>query len=281
MALVRPVPSPAHHTKHIPLLQYPFRSSCFHLAQLDNGATNGSALWLGAQCLSLYLADTLKPKSLAGRRPRAIELGSGIGLSALALCSMGWDVIATDLPDVISSVLSRNIECNASQLPIGSGTIEVRALDWLVPPQQWVWDNVETIALAMESSQNSPPQLHEMSLAPPFDLIISSDTLYSPDLAQALLRTLHALSMLTISSSLAAARPPPIYLCLERRDPTFTDRALSDARNVWDFMVERVPHKKVAKAMEKGNVKWDRDDWDGIEIWKLALNQPPVLAETT
>ena len=81
---------PAHETKHIPLLEHPFRDSVFHLAQRDNGATNGTGLWLGAQCLSFYLADALKYKapssavhSPAGTpRPRAIELGSGIGLSA-------------------------------------------------------------------------------------------------------------------------------------------------------------------------------------------------------
>ena len=82
---------PAHETKHVPLLQYPFRSHIFHLVQLDNGATNGTGLWLGAQCMSLYLSDLLKNKSStstsgpfagAKRRNRAIELGSGIGLSA-------------------------------------------------------------------------------------------------------------------------------------------------------------------------------------------------------
>ena len=83
---------PAHETKHIPILDYPFRALRFHLAQLDNGASNGTALWLGAQCLSLYLADNLKHRSPSspgstalapdGKRPRVIELGSGIGLSA-------------------------------------------------------------------------------------------------------------------------------------------------------------------------------------------------------
>ena len=81
---------PAHETKHVPLLDHPFRDRVFHLTQLDNGATNGTGLWLGAQCLSLFLSDALKsknsPTALAGAcRPRAIELGSGIGLSACVL----------------------------------------------------------------------------------------------------------------------------------------------------------------------------------------------------
>lgn len=86
-----PALRPAHETKHIPVLSYPFRTQQFHLAQLDNGATNGSALWLGAQCLSLFFSDNLKRRPSpsghpdAAFRPRAIELGSGIGLSACVL----------------------------------------------------------------------------------------------------------------------------------------------------------------------------------------------------
>lgn len=80
-----PPPTPAHATKHIPLLSYPFASSTFHLAQLNDGASNGTALWLGAQCLSIYLASIhhkLTPPSAT--RPRVVELGSGIGLTACA-----------------------------------------------------------------------------------------------------------------------------------------------------------------------------------------------------
>ena len=77
---------PAHETKHIPELEYPFLASSFRLAQLDNGVSNGTALWLGAQCLSIYLAHLYGTKHRAptqqARRPRVIELGSGIGLSA-------------------------------------------------------------------------------------------------------------------------------------------------------------------------------------------------------
>lgn len=80
-------PLPAHETKHISQLQYPFRTSVFHLTQLDNGLTNGTGLWLGAQCLSLFLADIYGRTVLRSTRPRAIELGSGIGLSALVSLS--------------------------------------------------------------------------------------------------------------------------------------------------------------------------------------------------
>ncbi len=81
---------PAHKTKHVAELQYTFMHSSFRLTQQDSGITNGTALWLGAQCLSVFLADIYGNKHrsrqlAAHRRPRVIELGSGIGLSAYVL----------------------------------------------------------------------------------------------------------------------------------------------------------------------------------------------------
>ncbi|EIW60008.1 uncharacterized protein TRAVEDRAFT_118360 [Trametes versicolor FP-101664 SS1] len=267
-----PALRPAHETKHIPVLIYPFRTQQFHLAQLDNGATNGSALWLGAQCLSLFFSDNLKRRPSpsghpdAAFRPRAIELGSGIGLSALALASMGWDVIATDLHDVVSSVLADNISSNLSRLPVDSGTVQVRILDWTVPPDRWLWDDPQTIASSeAEKPQSAVPQAPV--LGPPFDLILTSDTIYSPDLVTPLLRALHGLCL----ASASELRTTPVYLCLERRDPALVDHALSEARDSWNFKVERIPHKKLAKALEKSGAHWEKGDWEGVEIWKLAL----------
>lgn len=54
---------PAHQTKHITTLSYQFVTHTFHLSQLDDGRYNGTALWLGAQCLSVYLAEALPPVS--------------------------------------------------------------------------------------------------------------------------------------------------------------------------------------------------------------------------
>lgn len=49
------------------------------------------------------------------------------------------------------------------------------------------------------------------------------------------------------------------------------DRLLSDAKNEWGFVVERIPQKKVAKALEKSSVHWGKSHWEDIEIWKLRL----------
>ena len=74
---------PAHETKHVPSLEYTFLDHTFHLAQSDDGHSNGTTLWLGAQILALYLVYHLKLPSPQKRlNPRAVELGSGVGLTA-------------------------------------------------------------------------------------------------------------------------------------------------------------------------------------------------------
>jgi hypothetical protein len=277
---------PAHATKHLPHLICPFASSSFSLAQLADGVSNGTALWLSAQCLAMYLAHNL-PRSLNAnqRRPRALELGSGIGFTAwapllhlvsfsswiyticrLALASLGWDVLATDIPHVIQSVLKNNVTNNLTALPPNSGTVQVRELDWVVSPDNWAWDHNSIIS---HSSPLRPsPASCQSSLCPPFDLIISADTVYASELLDPFLRTLYTLSTLSTSLSL---RPPPIFLCVERRDSLLLDRLLADASGKWKFAVERIPNKKMARSLEKSGVYWEKSDWDGVELWKLRL----------
>jgi len=263
---------PAHRTKHLPLLvDYPFGSARFSLSQTDDGRlkTTGSTLWLGSQVLSLYLRQVVSTRiQLADglHRPvKVIELGSGIGLSALALASLGCDVVATDVKNVISTVLDLNISNNLPNLPPLSGMIQVRELDWTIPPDQWTWDDQNKITSSSTQSSNLLHKTEDLS-KPPFDLIITSDTLYHPDLVSPLFRSIHALS--TASSSLTL-QSPVIYLCVERRDPMLIDRALLEAKETWGFKTERIAHKKLVKVIEKAEIKWDREDWEGIEIWKL------------
>ena len=181
---------------------------------------------------------------------------------------MGWGVIATDLDDVIQPVLAPNISRNRAHLPSTAGAIEVRVLDWSVSPDQWVWDHPSWIA--SRSGQNTPLlESQSTTLTPPFDLVISSDTLYSPELVTPLLRTLHSLCRCSAESS-PDARFPQVFICLERRDPSLIDRSLAEARGSWDFQLERIPHKRIVKAMEKGGVRWEKDQWDDVEIWKLT-----------
>lgn len=71
---------PAQHTKHLNSLHYPFHDNDFHLAQRDDGVSNGTALWLGGQLMAAFLSQTLATRRTP--RLRAIELGAGIGLTS-------------------------------------------------------------------------------------------------------------------------------------------------------------------------------------------------------
>ncbi|KAM6500596.1 hypothetical protein JOM56_003610 [Amanita muscaria] len=257
---------PAHHTKHLSALNYPFSSSSFLLNQNNDGTSNGTALWLGAQCLSLFL-PTLHSKSPR----RVLELGSGIGLTALALSSLGWDVVATDTQHVIDTVLWANIRNNMSRLPFASGKIQIRELDWTIPPDEWDWNDQRAIASSRSKSSPSTDLL-----GPPFDLVCTADTIYDSALVEPLLRSIHAVCTCSRSKS-STSRPPPAYICIERRDPALTDRFLAEARSVWHFVVERIPRRKVGKAMQKGGVDWAKEEWEGIEIWKLTLSSSKAI----
>ena len=172
-------------------------------------------------------------------------------------------MVATDLSNVIDSVLGRNVGDNTHLV---AGTINVRELDWMVEPEHWSW--VDAKSVSSPSLTRNPPA--EDLLGPPFDLIMTSDTVYIPQLTQPLLRTIHALASL----SSAGGRSPLILLCFERRDPLLIDRTLNDARQALGFKPERIPHKKLTQAMDKAGLRWDKEDWDGVELWRLKLAKP-------
>ncbi|KAI0094008.1 hypothetical protein BDY19DRAFT_902689 [Irpex rosettiformis] len=271
---------PAHETKHIATLEYKFRNSTFHLNQRNDGSTNGTALWMGGQVLSAWLAEHYSKKSRSkkcadptARRPRVIELGSGIGLTALAMCSLGWDVFATDLPAVVDSVLLQNIATNMPNLPPGSGTIEVRVLDWNVPPMEWIWQDDRVIASETRnpSESNSPTLEATTRLAPAFDLIISADTVYSPSLVAPLLRAVDHLSKQTSGDEPARTQQPSIFICLERRDPIVIERLLDEAKKT--YTIEQVPERTMLQTMEKNGLTWNKNDWDGLEIWSFRQSE--------
>lgn len=169
--------------------------------------------------------------------------------------------MATDLPNVIDSVLGQNVSDNAHLV---AGNIQVRELDWRVEPECWSWSDTKSVS--SPSHTGAPPSL----LGPPFDLIVSSDTLYIPQLAQPLLRTIHALASLSSGDGKSSL----ILLCFERRDPLLIDHTLNDARKTWGLKPERVPHKKLVQAMDKAGLRWNKEDWDGVELWKIKLEKP-------
>ncbi|KAG8805948.1 hypothetical protein FRC18_006371 [Serendipita sp. 400] len=179
--------------------------------------------------------------------------------------------------------------------------IECRELDWTVPPEEWTWEDPVVIASHKPSSVHHSPEEGEnergkgvsttrtrttgtRTMSPPYDLIVTADTLYTPDLVAPLFRTIQHLARLSPNSpnppaassspspikgnDLPNARRPsrpvstkyscPIYVAVERRDPLLMDAAYEECQTVWGFKVERVRGVKIRKALEKAGVQWKR-----------------------
>ncbi|CAE6418560.1 unnamed protein product [Rhizoctonia solani] len=263
-----PILEPAHNTKHLPFLHIPFREHLFVLAQADDGASNGTALWLSGQVLAAYVASLPPPAKNAAH---VIELGSGIGFTALVLASLGYHVLATDAHPSVISLLTQNIQRNSQNLP---GSVQVRELDWCVPPERWDWSDPSSI---------TSPRAYSDVVPRSFDLIVTADTLYVPHLTPHLLRTLdhiQALTPVTRSSPPSSnsnqseannnhrPRRPTTLVALERRDPALIDSALA----LVPGSLTRIPHKKLSKALQGVGWNWDASDWEGVEIWKIKWN---------
>jgi len=253
--------APAHSTKHIQTLVYEFNSQfVFNLFQSQDGVSNGTALWLGGQILACYLASLYHDSKHPPRR--AIELGAGVGLASLVVGAMGGEVLATDSACILYSVLRRNILSNTSQLSSAT-RIQARELDWTVPSDRWTWTDPNSIT---SPSSPTPTPGNDDLLKPPFDIIFTADTVYSAELVQPLLDTILSLARL----STIASRPPPCYLCLERRDPQLVDTFLNRAREM-DFNASRIPYQKLKRCLEKAGIQWPKEDWASVELWKLQL----------
>lgn len=187
-------------------------------------------------------------------------------------------MLATDISLIVDAVLKINITDNPQ-----TGVVQVRELDWSVAPSAWKWnDPVSITSPRNEPSQTSeqfdqPKLTSDVEMSPPFDLIITSDTIFSAELAPHLLRTIQHLAQISGVSGTKAGQVlhPPAYLALENRDPFLVDKTLREAKDVWGFDVSRVPHAKVGAAMRKGGVDWEDEEWEGIEIWKLQLVLKP------
>jgi predicted nicotinamide N-methyase len=235
-------PLPASSTKHLSILHHPvpFTDKTLPLHQISSSTTGkstgttGSTLWLSAQLLSLYLLSLPSPR----KSINVLDLGSGIGYLPLCLNSKGYEVIATDIPQVIESVLNRNISDGLAVIdPTGREGIEVIPLDW-----------------TDVSSTGLPTSLKGRKI----DIITTSDTFYAPHLLIPLLETLRAVS-------LGSSTQPVIYVGLERRDPGLIDEAMEKAR-LMGLKLNRIDGGRIEKLMVDAG--WEVEEWDDVEIWK-------------
>ena len=257
---------PASHTKHLDRLSHPLphKHDIFldlrqasSLLSGESTGTTGTTLWLSAQVVSLHLASLGVPaRDPLGRRPVAVELGSGIGYLALVLASLGYDVIATDIGPALP-LLAENIDKNlyTLQQKVGYdnvGSIQVLELDW---------EEVST-------SGRLPAALEAI---PELSLIITTDTVYAPQLVEPLFHTISFLSSTRddTSNQLAGLSPkrraPTVVVGLERRDCALVDTALQRAAG-FGLDLKRVARPKLSKEVSRWD--WTMEDWEGIEVWK-------------
>lgn len=141
-------------------------------------------------------------------------------------------------------------------LPIHSGSVHIRELD-----QSGLFNgdgimSLYRISLLVTFSSRGP--IFRLTIIVP---IYSADTIYpAPG------------THVAHPSCSPSHRFPPIFLCIERRDSLLVDCFLGDAQNIWHFNVERIPHKKQGKALQRSGMHWSRADWEDVELWKLKLD---------
>lgn len=93
--------------------------------QRDDYMPYWSYLWPSSIEMACWL-----PRVELARGTRALELGSGIGLTGLAAVALGWDVTFSDYDQQALQLCRHNAECN------GHAGIRTRHLDWRTPPRE-------------------------------------------------------------------------------------------------------------------------------------------------
>lgn len=281
-------PLPASSTKHLDVISHPLPRDALTVLPLEqlssdpdsakSTGTTGTTLWLGGQVLSCYLSSLPLPaRSPAKPAKRAIELGAGVGYLSLVLASLGYDVVSTDIPPVLENVLRPNVMVgldvlrrSTAQTPVVSGITPrpsplaaARGVECIGQVQVCELDWTTTTAHTV-----TPGADLDLSV----DMIITSDTIYHPDLLPHLFRTIACISRSSLDNP-QRSTSPTVYLCLERRDSRMVDTALSRAAE-FGLHLKRVGHGRVAKCVEKTGWGWAEEDWQGVEVYKGRWSQP-------
>ena len=226
--------------------------------------------------------------------------------------NLGYDILSTDIGFISEGILAENIVENStpSQRESAGGDgreagVRASCLDWCVDSEEWDWSIGKDVTPSSSSlptpspspapsigpttSRDDNPDFETNRFSPPFLLILTTDSIYHPSLILPLLNTLRSLSVLSTYSSQHPNRssfprqPPDIYLALENRDPVLIDSFFTEATTL-GFKSSRVESGVLEKVMERAYEKdgeggnwelgWRRDEWDGVEIWKMSYREP-------
>ena len=156
------------------------------------------------------------------------------------------------------------------------GNVQTRVLDWTIDPSEWCWNNSNSVATAVQD-HDKQSGCDQGLLGPPFDLIVTADTVYLTSLVTPLLRTLNHLCKLSQQNHVVGkSKPhrPLVYVALENRDPGLLESFLKEAREQWGFSTTRVPDRRIERALERRRMDWKREDWVGVQVWKLQFLTP-------
>lgn len=243
---VIPTVEPAYDTKHIDELVYPLveLGATLRIRQSSTSYSTSSSIWLSSQVMAAYLLSLGCIRQGAQSPKRAIELGAGTGFLSLVLAHCGWHVTATDLSYVTQGVLKDNAAMHADEMP---GSIDIRELNWLD-----------------QAGHNCDES---------YQLVITADTLYAPDLVAGLWDTIRSLLLPVSSSPLTGdSKVGLALLALERRDPAFIDASLASAREQFGLHLDQVEEAVLADVVLK-SLGWQLETWDGVEIWRVTLQE--------
>lgn len=180
---------------------------------------HGAVVWDSAVIFCKYLEHT--PTACSNwHGKKVIELGSGCGLSGIAAMMKGCAVTLTDMGKVTESLTTSNAERVYAQMTSkGSGAVTHPLLKPAVFPLDWTdWDSFECLGGAADA---------------PFDILLSTDCVFSVSLVEPLVSCLRKLS----------GKNSVVYCCHEIRDEEANAHFLVELGK-W-FAVKRVARGKL------------------------------------
>lgn len=186
--------------------------------------TVGLTVWDASLVLAKYIEHTLGPSGLAGKR--AIELGSGCGVTGIAAAYLGADTVVSDW-ELVMPLLTRNVLQNAAT---ATGALSARKLKWCGMSVSVSRSCRRTSVVSSAKAHASLTLLRgeDVSDLGTFDVILGADLLYQSHAIVPLLRTMWTL-----------AKPEALVLMSYEKHNEVPDQFWAHVRNY--FNVTQIP----------------------------------------